>query len=447
MSINKKQIRITLSSVCTVETCSAPLKAEISRAFIIANPKYAEAEKYGRSTRDIEPQLKFYKTINANCAEFPRGAANWLTSVAAQYSEIEKIDQRLTLPEINLSFNGKLRPYQQQAVNNVLHAWAGVLEAGTGSGKTVMALAVIAKRKQPTLILVHTKELLYQWRDRIRTFLGIEAGLIGAGKFEVRPVTVGIVNTVKKHLDALPDQFGHLIVDECHRVPASMYTETVKEFRTPYMLGLSATPYRRDKLNKLIGWYVGMDKVTVNANHLRETGAILKPKIIWRKTDFHYIYDDDYQAMITALVKDHQRNYQIAADVQNLADSGTCLVVSDRVDHLNRISSLLKAKHLILTGKTPVKQRQEIVDRVKAGEVQVLLSTLSLIGEGFDCAGLTNLFITTPIRFKGRLNQVIGRILRPADGKQPIIFDYVDSNVGLLKNTAQARSRIYALAA
>ena len=185
--------------------------------------------------------------------------------------------------------------------------------------------------------------------------------------------------------------------------------------------------------------------------HLKNTGAILRPEITQRETGFSYWYDDDYSAMITALCQDEPRNRQITTDIAGTVarDQGACLVVSDRVNHLDRLADLLNehgTKHAILTGRTPAKRRQEIVEEVQAGKIPVLLSTLSLIGEGFDCAGLTNLFITTPIRFKGRLNQVIGRILRPADGKQPIIFDYVDSNVGLLKNTAKARSRIYQLA-
>ena len=420
------------------------LAAQLCAQFSLDNPLYIAARKAGRYTGSLPPRLRFHERANGALI-LPRGAANSIMRKAQEHGPVEVEDNRLVLPEIDLTFRGNLRPYQAQACNGALDSSMSVVEAGTGSGKTVMACAIIAARKQPTLILVHTKELLHQWHERIEQFLGIEAGLIGDGKFEVHPLTVGVVNSVRNRLDELVDHFGHVIVDECHRVPASMFTATVIAFPARYLLGLSATPFRRDSLDKVIGWFVGEHRVQVDMAVLHQVGAVLRPKIFERETGFRYRYNDDYPRMIKALTEDKVRNEIIAEDIRQQARQGrTTLVVSDRVAHLERLSELAGVTSArILTGQVSKNERQEIVADLQAGKVTVLYSTLSLIAEGFDCHGLDSLLITSPIKFSGRLKQVVGRVLRPAEGKTPVVFDYHDSRVGLLSHQAKCRRRVY----
>jgi superfamily II DNA or RNA helicase len=152
--------------------------------------------------------------------------------------------------------------------------------------------------------------------------------------------------------------------------------------------------------------------------------------------------------MLTALVEDPGRNQLIAGDVLNISGQRdeTCLVVSDRVAHCETLAGILETQGLrveVLTGQISRAERERIVADVQAGKVDVLCSTVQLLGEGFDCKGLSSLFLATPIKFKGRLLQVIGRILRPADGKQPKVYDYQDKKVGVL--CAQAKTRGKAL--
>jgi len=191
--------------------------------------------------------------------------------MAKRYGPVEIIDQRSSLSDIDLRFEGQLRGYQRKAVDQLLSKPFGVLEAATGSGKTVMAAAVISARRQPTLILVHSKELMYQWRDRLREFLGIEVGLVGDGMCDIQPITVAIVNTARKKLDILSNRFGHVVVDECHRCPSTMFTEVLKAMPCRFQLGLSATPYRRDGLDPLIGWFVGIHRVKIPSDKLKES--------------------------------------------------------------------------------------------------------------------------------------------------------------------------------
>jgi superfamily II DNA or RNA helicase len=361
------------------------------------------------------------------------------------------VEERRLLDEVNLAFCGTLRPYQDRAVAQVGKRSFGVLEAGTGSGKTVMALAIIAARRQPTLILVHTKELLYQWRQRIQEFLGLNAGLVGDACLDIQPITVAIVNSARKRVEELAPLFGHLIVDECHRVPAALFTDVVSRFDCHYLLGLSATAFRSDEgTTRLISIFMGDRVHRVDQIQLQSSGAIVKPELIRRKTSFTHPYRDDYQALIAALVSHQGRNLLIVADVMQAAarlDTGVLLVVSDRVSHCELFASELGGRGVsvaLLTGQTPPDKRIEIVRMVQEGEVRILVATLQLIGEGFDCAGLTTLFLTTPITFEGRLLQVLGRIMRPAAGKRPQVYDYVDERVSVLRRSAESRRRALA---
>ena len=437
------KIQFRIDSKIRLTGAPQPIADEIRERFTLPNPLYVDAKKQGRWTGNLDAEVCFCHQEGNNLI-CPRGAARDVIKIASQVGEIRIIDNRLTLQAIDLTFTGNMRPYQDQAVTGILSKEFGVLEAGTGSGKTVMGLAIIAERKQPTLVLCHTKELIYQWQERTRQFLGIETGLIGDGHFDIQPVTIGIVNSVRANLDKLTPCFGHLVVDECHRVPSTLFTETVSAFPTRYSLGLSATPYRRDGLDKLIGWFVGQHRVTVDVAILRQVGAILRPKVIIRETEFRYPFNDDYSRMVSTLTEDPARNQMIVADIEQQAkQDGLALVVSDRTEHLSTLAGKVKVPARVLTGKTPKKQRKAIVEDLANGKISVLFSTLSLIGEGFDCPALDSLFLASPIKFSGRLKQVVGRVLRPAEGKIPMVYDYVDSKVGLLGYQAKARQKVY----
>ncbi|MBI5558699.1 MAG: DEAD/DEAH box helicase [Deltaproteobacteria bacterium] len=441
-------LHLTVSRDCKLSGAPPELIRELKKKLTLINPQYRDAVKYARWIgKNLKKELHFF-TVAGNDIRFPRGFGNQAVLMCRKAGyQVEILDQRRLLDPVELAFNGDLRPYQEKGCAAMLSRDFGVLEAATGSGKTVMAAAIIAGRGQPALILIHTKELLYQWQERIRTFLGLEPGLIGDGSFGLAPVTVGLIHTVKKHLIELPAHFGHIIVDECHRTPSSMFTDIIKEFDCRFMLGLTATPMRRDGLTELIYWHIGDLVHTVSARDLDRHGAVLKPVIIERLTTFTFNYRRNYQDLMAALTQDARRNELIVNDIRQEVknEAGTILVVSDRISHCETIRAMLAAhglQPLLLTGRVAGEERGEIVRRVQQGEVTVLVATIQLIGEGFDCPGLTTLFLCTPIKFEGRLTQVIGRILRPAQGKEPKVYDYVDP-VGVLKASAKARRQIY----
>jgi superfamily II DNA or RNA helicase len=448
---NAKGPVLTVAGQCHLSGISESFMHALQDNLTIDNPKYKDAKKYGRWVGKNFKQKLFFFELDENGILFPRGFAAQAVALCKKYMGRGPVirDLRRRLAEVDLSFQGELRPYQQKAVKAILRRHFGVLVASTGSGKTVMALEVIARRRQPALILVHSRELMYQWEERIRQFLGVQAGLIGDSKFDIRPLSIAIVNTARKRLDELVPRFGHLIVDECHRVPATLFTEVVKRFDSYFMLGLSATAYRReDGLTRLIYLHMGDRSHQIDPKELAASGAVLKPEFIQRPTDFKYVFRGNYQALMSSLTKNELRSQQIAEDIyaETLKTEGIVLVVSDRVAHCRKLADLLAEKGLqasVLTGKQPMAERTEIVESVHRGEVKVLISTLQLVGEGFDAAGLTILFLTTPIKFTGRLRQVIGRILRPASGKHPKVIDYVDEHVGVLRNSARIRRQAY----
>jgi superfamily II DNA or RNA helicase len=423
------------------------------------NPKYLENARMGRWNRGVPKELRFYYRLRGGGLVIPRGFIRQLITTCRRLDITYTVeDRRRSLPPVDYAFNGQLRPFQQQAVQHMLRKEFGTLNSPTGSGKTVMALYILAQRKQPALIIVHTADLARQWSERIETFLNIpvmEIGRIGGGKKKIgEKITVALVQSLYKCAETVAPRVGHLIVDECHRTPSRTFTDAVTEFDARYMLGLSATPWRRDNLSKLIFWHLGDVHHQVEKNDLIRTGQVLPADIIFRETEFKPYYDpvQEYSKMLSELTLDDERNRLIAADIAAEAAShpGICLVLTDRKKHCESLGALLRYGFSlpvdILTGDLNASERQQVMDRLQEGRIKVLIATGQLIGEGFDCRELTTLFMATPVRFSGRIIQYLGRILRPAPGKKRArVFDYVDINVEPLLKAADARKRIYGL--
>ncbi len=451
-------MNITLINNLRLSNVPPKLMAILTERLEFPNPKWIENARMNRWNRGTPKTLKFYDKIRGNGLWIPRGYMRQLILLCRRHQINYQVeDKRRILKKINFSFTGRLKPFQQKAVDRMLPKEFGTLSSPTGSGKTIMALHIISERNQPALIVVHTRELAVQWTERIETFLKIpalEVGFIGGGKKKIGgKITVALVQSLYKCASEVSQHIGNLVVDECHRAPSRTFTEAVTEFDSKYMLGLSATPYRRDNLSKLIFWHLGDVHHEVDKNHLIETGDVLPVRVITRETDFKPYFDpvNHYSKMLLELTMNDKRNHLIAADVAKETQKergGVCLVLSDRKKHCETLQSLLRYKYKIsselLTGSLSAGHRQKVIDRLNKGRVKVLIATGQLIGEGFDCKELSTLFLATPIRFSGRVVQYLGRILRPAPGKEKArLFDYVDINVDTLKNAARARQKVY----
>jgi len=449
-------MNIILTNNIRLSNIPREIHRKLIKTLTFPNPKWMENERMGRWNRGTPKMLKFYDNVRDGLW-IPRGYMRQLLLLCRRQSATYEIDdQRRTVKSADFNFDGQLKPFQQRAVNIIASKDFGTLSAPTGSGKTVMALFIIARRKQPSLIVVHTKDLAFQWMERIEQFLGIPTdavGFIGGGKINMgETMTVALVQTLYKCAREVSKRIGFLVVDECHRCPNRTFTEAVTEFDSKYMLGLSATPWRRDNLSKLIFWHLGDVHHKIDPVRLVQSGDVLDAEVIVRETAFKPYYDpvNEYSKMMSELTQDDLRNRLIASDIaaEVAHNQGVCLVLSDRKKHCETLQSMLRFRHDIpaglLIGDMSAAERRQVLDRLDQGEIRVLIATGQLIGEGFDRSDLSPLFLVTPIKFSGRVLQYLGRVLRPAPGKKKArVYDYVDVHVDVLKAMARARQKTY----
>lgn len=324
-----------------------------------------------------------------------------------------------------------------------------------------MGCAVIAERKVATLILVHRKPLMEQWRSRIGQFLGLKKGDVGTlGKAAEIPesgIVIGMIQTlVKSEFPAAQlAPFTQIIIDECHHVPAASFEAVMKESTARFFLGLTATPNRKDGLQKILFLQCG----AIRHKMVAERDTSISRKLIVRDIELGMPQEETRMPIheVWDMLVDHEgRNRQIVADVRAaLSENRHCAVLSDRKRHLEMLDGLLKSAkpeqaeriHL-LNGSMGKKQRAEIFSLIESQTADrkgfVLLATSSLIGEGFDLPQLDTLFLTLPISFKGRLIQYAGRLDRTWPGKTEIrIYDYVEQENRLTAHMFRKRMNAY----
>jgi superfamily II DNA or RNA helicase len=429
-------------------------RRHIKRDLTMANPHFSNLVRLGRQTYGTPRQLTFWEE-KGDSLVCPRGFSDRAYQICRDYGEdVTVIDDRRELPTVPLRFRGDLKAFQSDAVQAILPYTHGVLSSGTGSGKTVMALNIIAERKQPTLIIVHTKELLHQWVERAGQFLGMvpgEIGIIGNGKFALGDrVTVGMVQTLCKRVDEVKHRFGHVIVDEAHRTVAKVFTDVVTAFDARFLLGLTATAYRRDGLSRVIFWHLGDRRHEVRKADLLDQGHLCQAQVIWHRTCFDTMLNasEQYSRVLSELTQHQGRNRQICGDVAAENSQGIKLVLSDRKVHCMELQKILKQKHgidaAVLVGGLSQKARTAVTEQISQGKVDILIATGALIGEGYDLPALSTLFLGTPIKFSGRLIQYVGRVLRPSPGKDhAVIHDYADHKVNVLDHSARMRGTVY----
>lgn len=443
---------VTISVRGSLLVKGAPV--EIQRAFANAltypNKAYESAVKYGRYISPSIPKVvTFWGRDGQGNMYLPKGfitkAKQMLETNRLQYYiEDNTIKRPLDKP---LSWNIKLRPYQEKAFQDLKRYPVGVLRARTGAGKTITMLRLIAHRNQHTLVIVHNKELMYQWQEAAYKAFGIWTGLIGDGQCDIKPITIGIINSVQKKIEELRDKFGMVVLDECHRVAGSTFTKILPEFQARYTNGATATDFRSDGLDNVIFAYCGPLLHVVPDDVLIDTGAVLKPEIHRVKTNFMSAIQD-YSQLIKSLSLNEARNTGIInlAAKDLMYNDQALLIAVERVTMGQKIAEMLRAKGIsceLLHGSVNATAREHIVHRMKNGDTRVLVATISLIGEGFDMPGLGSLMLASPVKFKGRVIQTIGRILRPKEGKVARVYDLRDDMVPMLARQGRNRDKTY----
>ena len=432
------------------------LLARLKRIASFSNPVFFKTQALRFSTNGI-PRFICLAEVENGYLALPRGCFDEVSSLLESNGiEIELDDKRKHGARLKgLKFKGELRKDQKKAVAALAKHDFGVLHAPTAFGKTVTAIGLIHRRKVNTLILVHSRQLLDQWKERLTVFLnGCEVGVIGGGKRkstgQVDIATYqSLINLKDNSVDSLLYDYGQVIIDECHHISAPNYERLLNEVHAKYVLGITATPNRQDGHQPIIFMQAGPIRHVVASEsskfiqqvRLSKLQSELPPEL--SDTDNRPHIADVYRW----LMNDDKRNELIIADILSaVAQQRHPIVLTERRDHAELLGELLSQKGIcfqLLRGAMGAKER----DRAKASldDTQVIVATGKYIGEGFDLPKLDTLFLVLPISWKGSLVQYVGRIQRQFEGKDKVIvFDYLDSSLPMLQRMYKKRAKGYA---
>ena len=425
----------------------------------ILNIGYVVKERAGLPTFG---EKKFIKTLEQtpDAILVPRGFLKnlyaWLDERSIKY---RAIDERLTLDPVSFSPSYALLPYQKSAVASFDTAEQGVLVAPAGAGKTFMGLEIIARKRQPAIILTHRRQIYDQWLERVEQGLGIPKSKIGQissiKKKPLQPITIAMVQTLArmKGVSDIASQFGTVLIDECHHMPSRMFRDVISKFPARYRFGLTATPSRKYNDEKLIGVYLGevahaIDKAEIlNIRPQTPGNASDGDAVIVRMTSLATPFGGtsrDFQLISKVLSSDASRNTLIAADIAREARDGKkCLVLTERKEHAEMLRAYLRRdfETIMFSGDLSSRQRTFALQKIKSGRFRILIATGQILGEGADIADLEVLFLAFPVSFHGKLAQYVGRIRREGGAKK--VYDYRDANIPILEKLWKKRATYY----
>lgn len=432
---------------------------QIKRLAAFPNPEFYKKQSLRLSTALTPRVIACAEELPQHIA-LPRGCRGELEELFEHYGVALVIDdQRGDGDEALFHFQGELTAVQKQAARALLDHEIGVFVAPPGIGKTVLGTHLVAERGRSTLVVVHRRPLLDQWVAQLSMFLGLgekEIGRIGGGKRKPNGrLDVAMIQSLvrKGSVEDVVASYGHVIVDECHHVPAVSFERVLSEVRARYILGLTATPHRRDGHHPILGMQLGPVRFVVDPKR-QAARRPFSHELIVRETPFRLdgsAGKPGIQEIYRALAADQGRNDLILDDVIRAIDQGRSpVLLTERRDHVEFLAERLRGfvRHLIvLQGGMAGKKRREMGAKladIPDDEERLVLATGRYIGEGFDDARLDTLFLAMPISWKGTLVQYAGRLHRLHPGKSEVrIYDYVDAGVPVLRRMFEKRLRTY----
>ena len=451
----------TLAQRLYVRTGGVPaaLLDAMRRLATFSNPLFLERQRLRISTARTPRVIACFEQ-QGDFLVLPRGTLGPLREMLAGVDiRLDLDDERSNGVALDTSFTGELSDIQADAAQGMLAHELGVLCAPPGMGKTVIAANLIAARARSTLVVVHSKPLLEQWVLRLTQFLDLdvkEIGIIGAGKNKPKGrLDVATVQSLarREDLQQLLGGYGHVVVDECHHVPAVTAEQVLQSAPARYVSGLTATPYRRDGHHPIIAMQCGPIRHEIG-RHATQPGAELSLRIVRRETSFDPAMlptDAGIQEIYGALATDEQRADLIARDASRLTTEGRSpIVLTERREHLRQLAVRLRdhiPSLIELHGDMRPRERRAAIEQLattSADTARVVLATGRYIGEGFDDARLDTLLLAMPIAWKGTVVQYAGRLHRPHPGKHDaLVYDYVDAEVPVLRRMFAKRLKTY----
>jgi superfamily II DNA or RNA helicase len=413
------------------------------------NSEFIIQQKTGKNTFGLERYFRFIEEENS-AVHLPKGFMGKLIRFCRDHQlDHQFTDERIIHKPVAFSFQAVLRPHQEECILAISKKDMGVVVAPPGSGKTVLALKAVAEKQQPTLIVVHRKQLANQWMERIESFLGIpqkQIGRIGQGKSVIgKQITVATIQSLAKaDLSEMHKAFGLIIVDECHHIPAETFRNTIAKFNSKYLYGLTATPFRKYNDGKIIFIHLGEIIAEINSTSLP---ASHHPTIIIRNTELNVPFNaktDQFETLSKILVHDSVRNKLILKDVISELQKGRkCVILTERKEHIQTLEQYLKQSHetITLSGDDSETTRKAKWKILQQGNYQVLITTGQFFGEGSDLQNAACLFLIYPFSFEGKLIQYMGRVQRSEIS--PTIYDYRDSQIDYLNRMFLKRNVYY----
>ncbi|NQV37212.1 MAG: DEAD/DEAH box helicase [Candidatus Marinimicrobia bacterium] len=441
------------------ETTPQKILHHIREDLTYPNPEFTQKARFDYYLGDTSKTIKSYED-DAEYLTVPRGYAYPLIKLAEkQQFKIDWEDLRISHPNTIITDSDfTLRDYQIKAKEAFIKREQGVIVVPCGGGKTIVAMSIMDEVKEPTLIIVHTIDLLNQWVDNLKEKLGIEnIGIISGPTNTLENVTVSTIQSLRNHpnLTQLSTDFGMVILDEAHHVPADTFRKVLNQFQSKYRLGLSATPNRADGLTDILYHTIGRKVYEVDYPYLIDNGFLIKPtyKVIRTGFDFNPQKQTpsgrmilDWHRMAKHLISQPTRNELIYSVIFKTHTRGElALILSGRVDHLKMMYGTLKDKYrcAILIGATKKKERIEILKKARAEELDILFSA-NVSDEGLDMPNLKRVYLTFPNKSESKVIQRIGRILRPYPDKTSAeVYDFVDDKVPALVSQARQRINIF----
>ncbi len=454
----------------------------LKRLAAFKNPEFYKAQAMRMPTYN-KPRIISCSDETVEYLCLPRGCEEDIKILLNRFNvDIELVDKTNNGRNINVEFSGELREEQQSAVNEILKFDNGVLAAATAFGKTVIASKIIAEKKINTLIIVHRKQLLSQWITKLSEFLIIKEelpefkekrnkqkkqaliGYIGGGKENLTGIIdIAIVQSLNKNNEILEctRNYGMVIVDECHHIPAFSFEQVMKNINAKYIYGLTATPARLDGHHPIIFMQCGPVRFKVDAKAQADKRPF-EHFVIPRFTGFKVFIDKadpssstkkfPIQEIFSELIVSEKRNQLIISDIiKNYEKGRNSLILTERTVHVELLVKKLGDKIpevIALTGKISSKKIRETLNKISCTPLDkplVLVATGKYIGEGFDEPRLDTLFLAMPISWKGTLQQYVGRLHRLYSSKKEVqVYDYVDIHVRMLEKMYNKRLNGYA---
>ncbi len=451
-------LTIHLGSRVRLHSKSIPpvLRKKIYEKLVFVNPDFQRRHRNGEMLGNVTSHIRCLHE-NHHHLFIPRGFFYQLQALCRRFGvRYRVLDNRPKFETVKMEFHGKLKDYQKIAHDEILRRDFGILVGGPKTGKKVITLRYISTRSVPTLIVAPHVNVVKDWERKVRMFLQVDGdrlGSIGERSYKIgSEITVAHTNAVARKIKAIRNRFGLVVIDDCNFCPSRFFSNVVSQFNSLYTLGLANSTTRKDGLSRLMYFYVGDIIHTIDKERVLEDRSLVKADIMVRETPFHFPYASqrDFPALMKSLMEDQERLQLIASDIKReLENESTPILVltggSLQSQNLSEILLPNGIKCRCVDISETSDELMMVENDFNNGRIPLLLAPLDVISKDFSPTGVRVLFLIAPVYFKGELAEFL-RSLNSGDPRSRIkIYDYVDTQVGILKNYFRIRSYSYGL--